>query len=253
MAAGFCTCIMHAIRLLYLCTTAATEPDLQDLLNIMVTDTMKTERLWDVDEVMSRLKLLLSTITFQSLAQSFADLIEQSTYLGELSWTGILSTDQLEQKIKVLYDSNAANEGKNMLFISFIAIPSIERIELPYVFHIQKNSYKGHPDGKIIDFADAPDEATDAAVTFQTVGMVYSCLGMEGGKQASFAFHFITYSRCFKDGQYQVLKLVPDSDSPIYCLHKISHYKYYYNSLATHLSVLFLYVTTNRTVLNIHF
>ena len=28
MAAGFCTCIVHAIRLLCLCTTAATEPDL---------------------------------------------------------------------------------------------------------------------------------------------------------------------------------------------------------------------------------
>ena len=35
---------------------AATDPDLQDLLNIMVTDTMKNERFWDVDEVMSRLK-----------------------------------------------------------------------------------------------------------------------------------------------------------------------------------------------------
>ena len=38
-----------------------------------------------------------------------------------------------------------------MLFISFSAIPSIERIELPYVFHIQKDSYK---DGDIIDSAD---------------------------------------------------------------------------------------------------
>jgi hypothetical protein len=136
MAAGFCTCIVHAIRPLCLCTTAATELDFQELLNIMVTDTMKTERLWDVDEVMSRLKLKLSTITFQSLAQSFADLIGQSTYLGELFWTGILSTDQLEQKIKVLYNSNAANLEQNMLFISFSAIPSIEGIELPYVFHV---------------------------------------------------------------------------------------------------------------------
>ena len=193
MAAGFCTCIVHAIRLLCLCTTAATEPDLQELLNIMVTDTMKTERLWDVDEVMSRLKLERSTITFQSLARSFADLIGQSTYLGELSWRSILSTDQLEQKIKVLYNSNTSNLEKNILFISFSAIPSVKGIELPYLFRVQMESYKEHPDGEIINFADAPDEATDT-VTFQTVGMVYSCLGLEGGKPASFAFHFITYS-----------------------------------------------------------
>ena len=50
--------------------------------------------------------------------------------------------------------------------------------------------------------------------------MVYSSL--ESDKPDSFAFHFITYSRCSKDGQYQVLKLVPDSHNPIYCLHKVS-------------------------------
>jgi hypothetical protein len=41
MVAGFCTCIVHAIRLLCLCTTATPEPDLQEVLKIMVTD-MKT-------------------------------------------------------------------------------------------------------------------------------------------------------------------------------------------------------------------
>jgi hypothetical protein len=53
--------------------------------------------------------------------------------------------------------------------------------------------------------------------------MVYSCLGMEGGKPVSFAFYFITYSRCSKDGQYQVLKIDPDSHNPIHCLHRVSH------------------------------
>ena len=90
LAAGFCTCIVHAIRLLCLCTTATTGQDLEKVLKIMVTD-MKTKRLWDVNEVMSGLKLELSSITFQSLAHSFANLIGQSTYLGELSWTGISS------------------------------------------------------------------------------------------------------------------------------------------------------------------
>ena len=212
MAAGFCTCIVHAIRLLCLCTTAATEPDLQELLNIMVTDTMKTETSWDVDEVMSRLKFKLSTITFQSLAQSFANLIGRSTYLGELSWTGILSTAKLIEDVKVLYDSNDANKGKNMLFISFSQVPAVEVMDLPYVFHIEKDSYK---DGDIMDSADH-------AVSFQTVGMVYSSL--EGDKPNSYAFHFITYSRCSKDGQYQVLKLIPDSHNPIHCLHKVSHF-----------------------------
>ena len=48
LAAGFCTCIVHAIRLLCLCTTAATEQDLQKVLKIIVTD-MKTKRSCDVD------------------------------------------------------------------------------------------------------------------------------------------------------------------------------------------------------------
>ena len=96
-AAGFCTCIVHAIRLLCLCTTATTGQDLEKVLKIMVTD-IKTKRLWDVDEVMSGLKLELSSITFQSLAHSFAVLIGQSTYLGELSWTGISSRTKLIQE-----------------------------------------------------------------------------------------------------------------------------------------------------------
>ena len=58
MAAGFCTCIVHAIRLLCLCTTATTEQDLEKVLKIMVTD-MKTKRSRDVDEVLSGLKLEL--------------------------------------------------------------------------------------------------------------------------------------------------------------------------------------------------
>ena len=204
MAAGFCTCIVHAIRLLCLCTTAATEPDLQELLNIMVTDTMKTETSWDVDEVMSRLKFKLSTITFQSLAQSFANLIGRSTYLGELSWTGILSTANLIEDVKVLYDSNDANKGKNMLFISFSQVTAVEVIDLPYVFLLHKDSD-----------VNGQDES------FQTVGMVYSSL--KGDKPESFAFQFITYSRCSRDGQYQVLQLVPDSRDPIHLLHKVSH------------------------------
>ncbi len=211
LAAGFCTCIVHAIRLLCLCTTAATDPDLQDLLNIMVTDTMKNEHLWDVDEVMSRLKIELSTTTFQSLAQSFAGLIRQSTYLGELSWTGISSRTKLIKEVKVLYDSTDANKGKNMLFISFSQVPGNRVIELPYVFHIEKDSYK---DGDIMD-------STDHAVSFQTVGMVYSSL--KGDKPNSYAFHFITYTRCFEDGQYQVYEHVPFPKGKVNGLHKVTH------------------------------
>jgi hypothetical protein len=115
LVARFCTCIVHAIRLLCLCTTATTEQYLEEVLKNMVTD-MKTKRLWDVDEVMSGLKLELSSITFQSLTHSFADLIGQSSYLGELSWTRISSRTKLIAEVKVLYDSNDANKGKDMLF-----------------------------------------------------------------------------------------------------------------------------------------
>jgi hypothetical protein len=146
----------------------------------------------------------LSTITFQSLAQSFAGLIRQSTYLGELSWTRISSRTKLIEDVKFLYDSTDANKGENMLFISFSQVSAVEVIDLPYVFHL-------HEDSDI----DTPD------ASFQTVGMVYSSL--ESDKPNSYAFHFITYSRCSKDGQYQVLKLVPDSHNPIHCFHKVSH------------------------------
>ena len=80
---------------------------------------MKTELSWDVDEVMSRLNLKLSTINFQSLAQSFANLIGQRTYLGKLSWTGISSTTKLIEDVKVLYHSNYANKGKKHAFSKF--------------------------------------------------------------------------------------------------------------------------------------
>ena len=203
LAAGFCTCIVHAIRLLCLCTTATIGQDLEKVLKIMVTD-MKTKRLWDVDEVMSGLNLELSSITFQSLAHSFAVLIGQSTYLGELSWTGISSRTKLIQEVKVLYDSNDANKGKNMLFISFSQVPAVKVFDLPYVFHV-------HVD----DDVNKPD------VSFQTVGMVYSSL--EGDKPASFAFHFITYSRYFEDGQYQVYEHVPFPKGKINGLHKVSY------------------------------
>jgi hypothetical protein len=205
LAAGFCTCIVHAIRLLCLCTTATTEQDLEKVLKIMVTDTMKSKRSRDVDEVMSGLKLKLSSTTFQSLAHSFADLIGQSTYLGELSWTGISSKTKLIDDDKVLYHSNDANEGKNMLFISFSQVPAVKVIELPYVFHF-------HVEG---------DDVNEPDVSFQTVGMVYSSL--ERDKPASFAFHFITYSRCFEDGQYQVYEHVPFPNGKINGLHIVSY------------------------------
>jgi hypothetical protein len=64
-------------------------------------------------------------------------------------------------------------------------------------------------------------DSADDAVSFQTVGMVYSAL--EGDKPASFAFHFITYSRCFEDGQYQVYKHVPFPYGKINGLHKVTH------------------------------
>ena len=199
MAAGFCTCIVHAIRLLCLCsTTATTEQDLQEVLKIMVTD-MKTKRLWDVDEVMSGLNNEWASITFQSLAQSFAGLIRQSTYLGELSWTEISSRKKLIEDVKALYDSTDANKGKNMLFISFSQVPAVKVIDIPYVFLLDK-----------------PSEIDDPDVSFQTVGMVYSSL-------EAYAFHFITYSRCFEDGQYQVYEHVPFPNGKINGLHKVSH------------------------------
>ena len=221
LAAGFCTCTVHAIRLLCLCTTAS-DLDLQKVLKIMVTD-MKTDP-WDVEEVLSGLGLKLNSqlTTFQSLAQSFAEFIGQSTsYIGDLSLNGIPLTDKLIEKVKDLYHSNTANEGKHLLFVSVSGTPADHNeLVLPYVFHVQGRNYKGHPDGKLIDFASDSDNDTDN-VTFQTVGMIYS--NTESDKPASFTFRFITYSRCVKDGQYVLCQHIPLPNGEIQELHIVSH------------------------------
>ena len=221
LAAGFCTCTVHAIRLLCLCTTAS-DLDLQKVLKIMVTD-MKTDP-WDVEEVLSGLGLKLNSqlTTFQSLAQSFAEFIGQSTsYIGDLSLNGIPLTDKLKEKVKVLYHSNTANEGKHLLFVSVSGTPAVHnKVVLPYVFHVQGRNYKGHPDGKLIDFASDSDNDTDN-VTFQTVGMIYS--NTESDKPASFTFRFITYSRCLKEGQYVLCQHIPLPNGEIQELHIVSH------------------------------
>ena len=219
LAAGFCTCIVHAIRLLCLCTTAS-DLKLQKVLKIMVMD-MKTDP-WDVEEVLLGLKLNPQFTTFQSLALSFAELIGQSTsYIGELSLNGIGSRDKLIEKVKDLYHSNTANEGKHLLFVSVSGTPAVNnKLVLPYVFHVQGRNYKGHPDGKLIDFASDSDNDTDN-VTFQTVGMIYS--NTESDKPASFTFRFITYSRCVKDGQYVLCQHIPLPNGETEELHIVSH------------------------------
>jgi hypothetical protein len=310
LEAGFCTCIVHAIRLLCLCTTA-TNRNFQNVLKIMVND-MKKNSPWEVDEVLSGLKLSVSAepaskasvsaepavktsgsaqmvdvddvdededlnededndvhgnevivsktnamwntlmntlentneqqdqpsskppaslsqpaskatvsanpITFQSLSQSFANVIEQSTYLGALSWTEMATTVQLIEKVKDLYHSNAATTEKNMLFISFSENPAENEFDLPYVFHVHGRNFKGYK-GKVIDFSS--DSSKDDTVTFQTVGMIYSCSEIE--TPASYTFRFITYSRCIEDGQYVVHEHVPVPDGKVSQVHKVSH------------------------------
>ena len=216
LAAGFCTCTVHAVRLLCLCTTAS-DLNLQKVLKIMVTD-MKSDP-WNVEEVLLGLKLNSQLTTFQSLALSFAKLIGQSTsYIGELSLIGISSTDQLIKKVKDHYHSNTENEGKKMLFVSVSGTPSVDNLVLPYVFHVQERKYKGLPDGELIDFASESDNNTDN-VTFQTVGMIYS----RADKPASLTFRFLTYSRCVMDGQYVVCEHRPLRNGEIVELHRVSH------------------------------
>jgi len=310
LEAGFCTCIVHAIRLLCLCTTA-TNRNFQNVLKIMAND-MKKNSPWEVDEVMSGLKLSVSAepaskasvsaepavktsvsaqmvdvddvdededvnededndvhenelivsktdamwntlmntlentyeqldqpsskppaslsqpaskatvsakpITFQSLSQSFANVIEQSTYLGALSWTEMATTVQLIEKVKDLYHSNAATTEKNMLFISFSENPAESEFVLPYVFRVHDRNFKDYK-GKVVDFSS--DSSKDDTVTFQTVGMIYSCSEIE--TPASYTFRFITYSRCIEDGQYVVHEHVPVPDGKVSQVHKVSH------------------------------
>ena len=47
-----------------------------------------------------------------------------------------------------------------MLFVSVSGTPAANKVVLPYVFHVQERKYKGHPDGKLIDFASDSDNNT---------------------------------------------------------------------------------------------
>ena len=220
LSAGFCTCIVHAIRLLCLFKTVPySDQKLQNVLRIMVKD-IKTNP-WKADEVMLALKLELSTVTFQSLALSFVNLIGQSAYLGELSLTKVSSTNKFQKKVKDLYRADVAAGGEsNMLFISLTGNPSSKGIDLPYVFPVETaKSYEKHVGDKLIDLADDSDNDSNS-ITFQAVGMVYSL--SEVDKPTSYIFQFITYSRCIKDGQYQVYEHVPFPDGDVTTVHKVS-------------------------------
>jgi hypothetical protein len=220
LSAGFCTCIVHAIRLLCLFKTVpSSDQKLQNVLRIMVKD-IKTDP-WKVDEVMLALNLELSSVTFQSLALSFVNLIGQSAYLGEeLSLATFSSTNEFIKKVKDLYRADAAAGDSNMLFISLTGNPSSKEIDLPYVFPVKTaKSYEKHVGDKLIDLADDSD-SDSKSVNFQTVGMVYSL--SEVDKPTLYIFQFITYSHCIKDGQYQVYEHVPFPYGDVTTVHKVS-------------------------------
>jgi hypothetical protein len=198
LSAGFCTCIVHAIRLLCLFKTVSSssrDQKLRNVLRIMVKD-IKTDP-WKVDEVMLALNLELSTVTFQSLALSFVNLIGQSAYFGELSLATVSSTNMFEKKVKDLYHANTAAKESIMLFISLTGNKSSKEIDLPYVFLVETaKSYKEHVGETLIDLADDSDNDSKS-ITFQAVGMVYSL--SEVDKPTSYTFQFITYSHIFND------------------------------------------------------
>jgi len=219
LVAGFCTCMVHAIRLLCLCETAlSTDKQLQNVLKIMVKD-MKTKT-WEVEEVILGLKLELAAVSFQLLAHSFSDIIKQTKYLGELSLAGISSRQQLIEEVKHLYNANAAKDIA-ILFISFDDKSTAkEGVELPYVFCFSPEG-EGHDNGKFINFADDDTDPSNFQ-TFQTVGMIYSF--SEKNRQTLHTFQFITFSRCNEDGQYQVYENFP-CNAEVLVVHKVAHSK----------------------------
>jgi hypothetical protein len=189
LAAGVLTCLLHAIRLLFvdglLTASDAQYRKYQELLTIMVSR-MKS---WKVAEVMKGLKLDSScaeTDCFQSFIEKVQGVCTGLfTVLPTIPWSSFSDLESYQRTVKDLYFSciDEQQRSNHIFFLSFSGMPS-DRLPLPYLFHCS--------------FSSLGEIETPSETTLQLVGLIYCCSNGE------YSFSFVTYARCRMYGQYEV-------------------------------------------------
>ena len=193
LAAGVLTCLLHAIRLLFvdrvLDASNGQYGRYQELLTIMVSK-MKS---WKVAEVIKGLKLdssLAEMHCFESFINKFREVHRGLfTVLPTIQWSSFLDLKSQQSIVQDLYlkgIQRSKEDRRNCIFflsISGTPPPSTPSIPLPYLFHCRTM-----PSGEV-----DPDSAT-----LQLVGLIYCCA------KGEYSFSFITYARCREYGQYEV-------------------------------------------------
>lgn len=211
-AAGVLTCILHAIRLLFvdriLLASNMQYRNFQELLTIMVTK-MKE---WSVEEVMKGLNLDGSLSEMNLSGNRFESFVEKFcvthpnlfTVLRTVSWSQLSNQECLQSKVQDLYYSpKRRNDRSNQIFfLSFTDSPP-PNLPLPYLFHCRRvdGADKIDSDG-VSHVGNSPD---DAKTTLQVVGLIYCA-------QGECSFQFITYARCRHFGQYEVFTKEQNGD-----------------------------------------
>ena len=190
LAAGVLTCLLHAIRLLFVdrVLDASNSPlygKYQELLTIMVSK-MKS---WKVAEVIKELKLdssLAEMLCFESFIKKVREVHGGLfTVLPTIQWSSFLDPKSQQKIVQDLYYTGIekSRDRRNCIFfLSFSGTPP-PSTPLPYLFHC-RTMCSGEVD-------------LDSA-TLQLVGLIYCCAKRE------YSFSFITYARCRMFGQYEV-------------------------------------------------
>ena len=189
LAAGVLTCLLHAIRLLFvdrvLDASNGQYGRYQELLTIMVSK-MKS---WKVAEVIKGLKLdssLAEMHCFESLINKFREVHRGLfTVLPTIQWSSFLDLKSQQSIVQDLYlkDIQRSKDPMNCIFFLSISGTPPPSTPLPYLFHCSTM-----PSGEV-----DPDSAT-----LQLVGLIYCCA------KGEYSFSFITYARCREYGQYEV-------------------------------------------------
>ena len=207
LAAAVLTCILHAIRLLFV-DRLLPESDVRRYQELLTTMASKM-RSWTLDEVLKGLKLEDSlpeinhatTNRFKSFVEKVRDVHTGFfTVLPTIPWAPFSNLESQQLTVERLYYGSATSEGDRMnhiFFLSFADSPP-PNLPLPYLFHCRHGSgdtYTEKSDGT----CDLCDDSLDKnSTTLQLVGLIYR------DEKGEYSFTMITYARCIDLGQYQV-------------------------------------------------
>ncbi len=216
VAAGVLTCILHAIRLLFVGELLPASNNqyglFQSLLNKMVTNM----KLWTVDEVLAGLNFKASEMDNSNRFNSFVvqfcnEHPNLFTVLPTIAWSKF-STPETQQRTvgELYYSSSVRGQRSSIFFLAFTDEPS-PKISIPYSFLCVSPSKEPNSTDK--NGAIDPEAWAAGKTCLQLVGLVY------GAKQ--YSFQFVTYSRSREDGQYQVFLL--DQNGTVDLLHAVPY------------------------------